>query len=523
MTESPERRMGRRIFPGRILLSDFAVLIYLSLFKLVLHLLTNGNYGYFRDELYYIACGEHLDWGYVDQPPLIAFVAKAVRVVLGDSLPALRLLPALAGASLVFVTGLIVRRLNGSRFAIILACLAVSIAPVYLIFHTLLTMNAFEPLLWMLCAYIAILILQGADQRLWLVFGAVAGVGLMNKHSMFFWGSSFVIALLLTPSRKLLKSKWPWLGGLVALLIFLPNIIWEYRHGWVTLEVLENASRHQNLEISSLDFIKGQILLLHPATLPVWVGGLAYYLFSKRGKQFRLLGLTYLALLAVFIALKGKVYYLAPAYPMLLAAGAVAFERLFRRRGGAWLRASALLVLAITGIVTAPLALPVLPVETFIRYSEALGLQGVRTEQNRWGELPQHYADMFGWEDLTTTVAQVYGRLSPEEQAKSAIFADNYGEAGAIDFFGPKYGLPKAISGHQNYYLWGPGPYTGEILITVGSDLEDLQPLFEEVEPAATFTNKYVMPYENNSMIYICKRMKIPLREFWPKVKCYSC
>ena len=523
MTESSERPTGRKIFSGRILLSDFAVLVYLSILKLVLHLLTNGNYGYFRDELYYIACGEHLDWGYVDQPPLIAFVAKAVRVVLGDSLPALRLLPALAGASLVFMTGLIVRRLGGSRFSISLACLAVMIAPVYLIFHTLLTMNAFEPLLWMLCAFIAILILQGADQRLWLVFGLVAGVGLMNKHSMFFWGSSFLVGLLLTPSRKLLRSRWPWLGGLVALLIFLPNIIWEYRHDWATLEVLENASRNQTLEISSLDFIKGQILLLHPATFPLWVGGLAYYLFSARGRQFRPLGLTYLALLVVFIMLKGKVYYLAPAYPMLLASGAVASERLFRRRGGAWLRTSALLALTVTGIVTAPLALPVLPVETFISYSDALGLKGVRTEQNRWGELPQHYADMFGWEEMTATVAQVYARLSPEERAKCAIFADNYGEAGAVNFFGPKYGLPKAISGHQNYYLWGPGSYTGEILITVSSDPQDLEPIFEEIEPAATFTNKYVMPYENNSTIYICRRMKIPLRELWPKIKCYSC
>lgn len=523
MSESLEGPKGRGIFSGRIFLSDFAFLAYLSLLKLVLHLLTNGNYGYFRDELYYIACSDHLDWGYVDQPPLIAFVTRAVRVVLGDSLPALRLVPALAGAALVFLTGLIVRKLGGSRYAIILAGLAVIIAPVYLIFHTLLTMNAFEPLLWMLCAYVAILLVRGADQRLWLVFGAVVGVGLLNKHSMFFWGVSFVVGLILTPSRKLLRGRWPWLAGLVALLIFLPNILWEYRHDWATLEVLENASRHQNLDISPLDFVGGQILLLHPATFPVWLGGLIYYLFSARGRQFRLLGLTYLVLLAVFITLKGKVYYLAPAYPMLLAAGSVAFEQMFRGRWGAWLRSSVLLALAITGVVTAPLALPVLPIENFISYSNALGLKGVRTEQNRWGELPQHYADMFGWEEMTATVAQVYGRLSPEEKAACAIFADNYGEAGAIDFFGPKYGLPKAISGHQNYYLWGPASYTGEVVITVSSDLEDLQAIFEEVEPAATFTNKYVMPYENNSTIYICRRMKMPLREYWPKVKCYSC
>lgn len=515
--------MERKVFTRQVLLSNLAILCYLASFKLILHLLTNGHYGYFRDELYYIACSDHLDWGYVDQPPLIALITKAARLALGDSLQALRLLPAVAGALLVLLTGLIVRELEGDLFASVLAAIAVIIAPVYLIFHTLLTMNAFEPLFWMLCALIAIRILKGGNPKLWLLFGLIAGIGLMNKHSMLFWGAGFVVGLLLTPGRKFLLNKWLWLGGLVALLVFLPNLIWEFKHGWPTIEVLENAGKNQNLPISPLEFIKGQVLLLHPLSFPLWMAGLLFYLLSSKGKQLRALGWGYVAMLAFLIILKGKVYYLAPIYPMLLAAGAVTTERFFRSNDWVWLKTATLLALVTTGIITAPLALPLLPVQTLVRYERLLGLKGVQTEKNRWGQLPQHFADMFGWEELAATVAQVYHRLSPEDQAKCAIFADNYGEAGAIDFFGERYGLPKAISGHQNYYLWGPRDYTGECLITVGSDLEDLQPLFEQVEPAATFTNEYVMPYENDLKIYICRHMRTPLRQYWPKVKCYSC
>ncbi|MDT4955715.1 MAG: hypothetical protein QOJ02_3853 [Acidobacteriota bacterium] len=500
-----------------------AVLYYLAALKLALHFLTNSQYGYFRDELYYIDCGEHLDWGYVDQSPLIAVVAKATRVLLGDSLFALRFFPAVAGALLVLITGLMVRELGGNRFAQVLAALCVIIAPAYLFMHTILTMNAFEPLFWMLCAYLTILIVKNEKPKFWLLFGLVAGIGLMNKHSMLFFGFALIAGLLLTPFRRIFLSRWVWLGGLIAFLIFLPNIIWQIKHGFPTIELLRNVETSKNYLASPFEFFGGQIVLMHPLTLPVWLAGLYFYLVSERGKQFRFLGWTYLILLVVFIVLHGKVYYLAPVYPMLFASGAVAIQNVVEQHRRRWLKPAIVSVLIAGGIVIAPLALPVLPIETFIRYANFLGVrEGVRTEKHEVGRLPQHYADMFGWENITATVARVYASLSPEEQAKCVVFAQNFGEAGAIDFFGRAYHLPQAISGHQNYYLWGTKGYSGEVTIIIGGKMEDHQKVFSQVEEAAIITSEYAMPYENNLPVYVCRAIKAPLNSIWPQVKHYN-
>ncbi|HJQ31818.1 MAG TPA: glycosyltransferase family 39 protein [Pyrinomonadaceae bacterium] len=505
-----------------------AVALYLAAAKLVLHLLTNGQYGYFRDELYYLACGEHLDWGYVDQAPLIAVVARAERAVLGDSLFAIRFLPALSGAALVFVTGLLARELGGGRFAVVLACVCVIVAPAFLALHTILTMNAFEPLFWTAGAYFVARALKTGDGRYWLWFGLVMGLGLENKHSTLVFGFAVVVGLLLTTARKFFLSKWLWIGGAVAFLIFLPNLLWQISHGWPTVEVLRNADKNQNLPISPLDFFKGQLLLTHPLTFPVWAAGLCFYLFTRAGRNFRALGWAYVVMFVLMIVLRAKVYYLLPVYPVLFAPGGVWFESLFARlaeRRSLWrlLRPASVALLVLGGAVTAPLALPVLPVETFIRYQRALGLEAPRTEKLRLAELPQHYADMFGWEEMTRAVASVYNSLPPDERGRCAVFARNYGEAGAIDFFGARYGLPKAIGKHQNYFLWGPRDYTGECVITVGERETDVRKSFDEVELAATITHPYAIPHENNLPVYVCRKPKRPLKEIWPEVKCYSC
>jgi hypothetical protein len=511
----------KRIFSREFLLSDLAFISYLALGKLLIHLLTNNNYGYFRDELYYLACGEEIDWGYVDQAPLIAVVAKASRLLFGDSLSAIRFLPALAGALLVFLTGLIVRELGGGKFAQLLAAIAVIIAPAYLIFHTLLSMNAFEPLFWMLGAYIFILIVKRDEPRLWLLFGLVAGIGLMNKHSMLFFGFGLAIGLLLTPWRKYLLNKWLWLGAVIAFLIFLPNIIWQISHNWPTLELFRNVDKGKNYENSLAEFFLGQILLIHPLTLPLWLTGIYFYLVTEEGKPFRVLGWCYVVMLVTFILLHGKIYYLAPAYPMLLASGAVTVEKFFSRPSFGWLRYATILILIIGGALIAPLSLPILPIETFISYSKVLGLTPPKTENLEMGVLPQHYADMFGWEEMADTVARIYESLPPEERAKCAIYTKNYGQFGAIDFFGRTRGLPKTISGHQNGYLWGPRGHTGEVMIVVDSDQEELEPLFESVELAAVIKHQYAMPHENNVHVFVCRKMRVNLADFWPRVKRY--
>ncbi len=501
-----------------------AVALYLSAFKLLLHFLTNGRYGYFRDELYYLACAEHLDWGYVDQAPLIAVVAWAQRAVLGDSLFAVRFLPALAGAAMVLLTGLIAREMGGGRFGVALSCLALIIAPSYLAGNNILTMNAFEPLFWVACAYLFVRIVKGGGDRLWLWFGVVAGLGLQNKHSTLAFGFAFVAGLLLTPARRYFLSRWLWLGGAAALIIFLPNVLWQIAHGWPTVEVLRNADENQNVAFSLAEFVKGQVLFMHPLTLPVWGAGLYFYLASKAGRPFRALGWAYVALFALMVVLRAKIYYLVPFYPILLAAGGVQSEAWLARPGWqARLRPAALALLAVGGAVLAPLALPVLPVETFIRYQRALGVEPPRMEKLSLRELPQHYADMFGWEEMTEQVARVYNSLPEGERARCAVFARNYGEAGAIDFFGPRRGLPKAIGKHQNYFLWGPRDYTGECVITIGERERDVRKSFDHVELAATVSHPYAIPHENDLPVFVCRRPKRPLKEIWPDVKCYSC
>ncbi len=501
-----------------------AVALYLSAFKLILHFLTNGQYGYFRDELYYLACGEHLDWGYVDQAPLIAVVARLQRAALGDSLFAVRFLPALAGAATVCLTGLIARELGGGRFGVALSCLALVVAPAYLAGNHILTMNAFEPLCWVACAYLFVRVVKTGDERLWLWFGVVAGLGLMNKHSTLAFGFAFVAGLLLTPARGYFLSRWLWLGGAAALLIFLPNVLWQVAHGWPTVEVLRNADKNQNVAFSLAEFLKGQALFMHPLTLPVWVAGLYFYLASKAGRPWRALGWAYVALFALMVVFRAKIYYLVPFYPILLAAGGVQFEAWLARPGWrARLKPATLALLAFGGAVMAPLAVPVLPVETFIRYQRALGVEPPRLEKLSLRELPQHYADMFGWEEMTGQVARVYNSLPAEERARCAVFARNYGQAGAIDFFGARHGLPKAIGKHQNYFLWGPRDYTGECVITVGERERDVRKSFDHVELAATISHPSARPHENNLPVFVCRRPKRPLKEIWPDVKCYSC
>ncbi len=499
-----------------------AVALYFALFKLLVHFLTNGAYGHFRDELYFLACGEHLDWGYVDHAPLVGLAAWFARKAFGESLFALRLLPAAAGALKVLLTGLLVREFGGSRAACALACLCVLVAPVYLVSDSLFSMNAFEPVFWMTCALAAALAVRRDEPRWWLLFGVAAGLGLQNKHSMLFFGFAIFVGIVATNSRRFLASKWLWAGGALALVIFLPNLWWEHKHDWATLELLRNvAATGKNVTLSPSEFVAQQILMLHPLTFPVWAAGLWFLLFDREGRRFRLLGVAYVALLALMIALKGKSYYTQAAYPMLFAAGGVVFERLVMKRRAAWLRYAYPLVLIAGGLAFAPLALPVLPVETFLRYQDALGFRPPKTEVGHAGPLPQHFGDQFGWPETVEAVARVYHALPPEERAVAAIYANNYGEAGAVDFYGARHGLPKAISPHQNYFLWGPRDYTGEVVILLQSKRADAEEYCGSVEEAERVGHPYAMAEEHYTIL-VCRDLQRPLKEVWPTLKVWN-
>jgi 4-amino-4-deoxy-L-arabinose transferase-like glycosyltransferase len=517
----PEGR--RRLFSRQVLLGPTAILVYLALLKLLLHFATSGQYGYLRDELYYLAASEHLDFGYIDYPPFVAVVTAVTRWLLGDSLFALHFFPAVAGALVVLLAGLMAQQLGGGRFAQGLAALAVVVAPVYLAVNSLLSMDAFDQLLWVLAAYIVLLILKKDEPRLWLLFGLVVGVGLMTKVTILYFGAALVVALLLTRSRKYLLNKWLWLGGLLALVIFSPYLLWQIAHGWPTLEFWQTYAAAKTYPVTPVEFLYQQIVGAQPLTLPLWIAGLFFYFFSKEGKRYRPLGWIYVILYIVFTVQQAKFYFLAATYPMLFASGALIVEEFIQTRRWHWLKPTYASLMVIGGLAIAPLFLPVLPVETFIRYSSLVGGDAAaKTERLQTSQLPQHFADRFGWQDMVATVGEVYNGLPPEDQSKSCILAGNYGQAGAVDLFGGAYALPKAISGHNNYYLWGPEDCTGEVVIAVGVSPYDLRSVFREVTFANSTRCRYCMPQENDRPIYICRDSKVAFDEAWRRFKWYE-
>jgi uncharacterized membrane protein YecN with MAPEG domain len=500
-----------------------AIVLWIAAAKFILQLLTASRYGFFGDELYFLACSEHLDWGYVDQPPLIAIIAWINRKAFGESLFALHFLPAIAGFALVWLTGLLARELGARRFGMALAALGTASANVYFILNHLFTMNAFEPLLWMGCAYFVLRIINTGNQRLWLWFGVLAGLGLENKYSMGVFGLGIVIGFVLTKERRAFARPWIYLGGLIAFVIFLPNLIWNIQHHWPFAELMRNIrASGRDVELGPVQFFLQQILGMNAATFPIWFGGLLYLFTRPAGRKYCALGWAYLVTLVFMIAAKGKIYYVAPAYPMLMAAGGIALEGAMDWMRAAWLKPVTAIAVVLLTILTLPVLLPLLPVETYLRYQSKLPIHMPATEKDHMAAaLPHHFAWEFGWEEMVAAVGRVYNSLAPEERSKAAIFASNFGEAGAIDLLGESYGLPKAICGHQNYWLWGPRNYTGEIMIVVGRRAESLTDLFQSVQKAAVVYNPYARPSENRPIL-LCRGLKWNLKDAWARTKSWD-
>lgn len=493
-----------------------------------LHMITATRYGYFRDALYYLACSQHLDWGYVDQPPLIALLGWVARHTFGTSLRALLLWPALSGCARIFLIAAFARELGAKRFGIALAAVLAAVPAVWIVHDHQFAMNTLESLFWTGCAFVLLRMIHTGHVRLWVAFGAIGGLGLENKYSMGFFAAALLLGMLLTPQRKLLWTPWLLAGGGAALLIFLPNLLWNIHHQWPFFELMRNIrTSGKDIALPPLKYLGQQALMMAPLTLPFWLAGLGFYFFSPRAKAYRMFGWAFVFTIAFFMAMHGKDYYSAPAYGMALAAGAVETEIFLdserfaaRPKLRRFLRGTPFRVLIVETLVLLPLVLPVLPVEKFIAYQKWLGIEPSRTEKNQIGVLlPQYYADQFGWPEMVEQVARIYHSLPPDQQQKTAIYAGNYGEAAAIDFFGPRYGLPKSICAHQNYFFWGPRDYTGEIMILVGSsDIDEAREHFASVEIAATPNSPYSMPHEQHPIL-LARGLTTDLRELWPRLK----
>jgi hypothetical protein len=481
---------------------------------------TASGYGIFRDELYYLACADHPAWGYVDHPPLSIAVLAVFRALFGASLHAIRLAPALAIAAVALLAASIARGLGGGSFAQRIGSLSAATYPLGMSIGGFFSMNAFDILFWTAALRLVVALLGGADPRLWVAFGLVCGLGLQNKVSVLFLGTGLVAGLLLARRFEALRSRWIWIGGAAAAMTFAPHIAWQAAHDWPTAEFVDNARRLKLAATSPWRFVGEQILNASPLALPIWGAGVWALLRSEAMRPWRAIGWAYLVILIVMIVQGAKPYYLGPVYPALFAAGGVAWERGTVRRP--WLRPVAVAAVVVGAVALAPFTKGLLPVETFVAYARALHIMPRSGERQDLGRLPQHFADMHGWQALAEQVGHVRDGLPQDEKAAVCVFGQNYGEAGAIDRFGPSLGLPRAVSGHNAYWMWGPPPGCQDATwIVIGDDRETLETIFESVTLAARFDCDLCMPYEDDNPIWVCRRLKMPLEALWPQVKKY--
>jgi hypothetical protein len=491
-----------------------------------------AGYGIFRDEIYYLICGRHLAFGYVDQPPMVALQARVTDVLFGyDHMWSLRLLSGIAGAAKVFLTGALVWAMGGRRTAAALAMLGVTVAGVFLGIDSYLSMNSFEPVFWLPCALALIRIAQAESlpgsekivRNWWIVLGVSAGLGLENKANEVFFLVAVLIALLLTPQRRILASRWFGVAVGIMVALALPNLLWQVHNHWPTLEWLVGISKsNKDVKLPPLKFLLGQMMMLTPWTVFLWLSGVVWLLVSKTARTFRFLGVLYVIYVPMMLLLHAKDYYLAPVYPIYFAAGAICWLPVERKGALRAALVSAYAVLLAVGFVlTVPFSIPVLSPQKFVAWSKTMHFTPKDSENHDATILPQFYADRFGWHEMVEKVGRIYNSLPPQERAVTGIYTGNYGEASAINLFGPKYGLPVAISGHQTYWLWGPHGYTGqEMIIINGAKLADMKSYYDSCVVADRMDNPLSMPWEKN-LIFLCHGRKGTYEADWKDFKYY--
>lgn len=472
------------------------------------------NYGYFRDELYYIVSGtQHLSLGYVDFPPFIAYVAAFLNLISKDSLFSIHVVPALAQALVVFLAGMITRESGGGRKAQVLAAIATITSLDFIAFGTIFTPDSLDSLWWSLLAYLVIRIVRRKETRLWVLAGLVLGIGLLTKLTIFFFVAALFVSFLAVPSsRKYLKSKWVAVGGLVAIACILPIIYWNSVNGWPMIQFYQDF-RGDFSGGGPLNFAYSQVAGISFLNAPIFLIGLYFYLRSGGGSQLRAIGLSYVILFVFMTILNLKVYYLMPAYPMLFAGGAILIEKSSTSKKGVLrLFGSKPFVacLMIVAILIAPIVVPVFSPSTMVsRYGTA--------------DYQTVLADKYGWNMMVSNLSQAYNKLPASVKSQACIFTSNYGEASAVNFLGRGLGLPKAISGHNNYYVWGPDSCTGLAIITIGVPLSTLQQAYRNVTALTTLNCQYCISYEQTLPVYVCTNPNFTsLAALWPGVRQYD-
>jgi hypothetical protein len=510
---------------GRYDKTDLIILYGISLIIFLFLILTGilSSYGYFIDEFYYLSCSHRLAFGYVDHPPLSIFILYINRIIFGDSLLAVRWIPALVFSATVFLSGIITKQLGGGKYAMIMTVIAVAGCPVYLLFGSFYSMNVFEILIWTLIMYYTLRILQEDNPKYFLVIGLLLGLGLEMKHTMITYAVGLIIGISFSKSRKFLWNKWFFYGMLTAFLLLLPNIIWQLKNGMPSLEFYRNAMINKNISTSPIGIIVGQILFIGPFAFLLGIFGLVYLLINKDFVKYRLFGFSYLILfILLLISQSSRPDRIAAIYPILFAAGGIAIEKYSQKIKFRIPERVVLFLLIIGGIITAPIAVPFLEPETEAAYLSSIGFK-MNIESGKRNEmLPQWIADRLGWKEFAKDVSSVYLSLPPEERRNSVIVSTNYGEAGALELYSKKYPLPLVYATHNSFHLWGPPSDTVKTCIAVFVDRMDLEKRFESVIEAKIFKCEYCSRPQQRIPIYIARGPKFSLEKEWKSFKIYD-
>jgi 4-amino-4-deoxy-L-arabinose transferase-like glycosyltransferase len=487
----------------------------MALAIVVLHTLANGQYGFHRDELMTVDNARHLAWGYVEYPPLTALVGRVELELFGTSLRGFRFFPALAAGLVLVLTGLSARELGGKRRALLVAAVAATISGTLLFDGSFLSYEIFDYLSWVVVAYLVIRLLKSDDPRWWVAIGAAIGVGMMTKFTMGFLVAGVVAGVVLTPARRYLRSPWLWCGAAVAVLVWLPNLMWQVQHHFVTLEFVKSIHARDVRWGRANGFLLDQFWSCNnPVTLPLWAGGLWYLFSTPAARRYRMVGWMYVVPLVAYLATKGRGYYLAPAYPMLLAAGAVWGEQwvsLLSAPSALTVKRTTWRTLAWAGLIAAAVTIPLAPVNsTWWRVADSMN---------------GNFNHEIGYREMVATVAKVRDTLPVKQRARLGIFAGDVGEAGAINLYGPAYGLPQAISWMNSYWLRGYGDPPPETLIVVGMHRDLLDQNFESCELVNHLTNPWGIT--NNAIdgyadVFLCRHLRQPWPDFWRHFQSYG-
>ncbi len=496
--------------------ADNILLFSMAIIAVLFHILLNGQYGFHRDELDFIMNARQLDWGYVSYPPMTPFFARIGLELFGESLRGLRVIPAIAQGIVMILAAFMARDMGGKRNAQMLVAFTVFIAPVSIFGGTVIMYFAFDYLWWVLVAFFTVRLLATDDARYWLGVGAGIGLGMMTKYTMAFWVAGLIVAVLVTPARKHLRSKWLYLGAGLALLIFLPNLIWQIQHDFISLEYLSSIHARDISWGRADDFLPEQLYLTtNPLSLFIWPVGLILCLFGTSMKRFRPLGWMFLVTFVVFLVNKGRGYYTGPSYVMLLAAGVVGFESWLTartqaaRRVGYGILWGTQVIGSLIGVV---LMKPIAPINS--------PLWEITT-----GITDDLFTEMVGWQELTAQVAEIYKSIPDNEKPHTVILAGNYGEAGAIDLYGDEYDLPPLITGVNSYWYRSFGEFEPETVIVVGFESTYATQFFKSCKYAGTVKNHYDVKNEESSYhtgLYVCREPRRPWKEMWQKMRWYQ-